>query len=150
MTLQLVAIDNAPYEIVAFADGNPEVEIPISDDSRAIPSAEDPKRGILFSQDSLTVKSNATATWNVSLTSAPTDDVTVRTYIDGLSGPIALGPARTVTPSELTFTSTNWRTPQQFTVDGSKLDAGRRHYIFHGLSAMTTATIRCNSLRVPA
>lgn len=118
---ELVAIENAPYRVVddyrssKFMDR----EISILDNSRPIPSDADPDRGIDIAPESVTVTPKSPASYTVVLTSRPDSDVTVKAYLDEAEGPINIGltpRVLSVSPASLTFDSSNWSTPQTFTV----------------------------------
>ena len=66
---------------------------------------DDETHGLVGVPDTLTVDENGTTTFDVSLTAQPSADVSVTTYSLTTS-------AVTVNPSPLTFTTTNWGTPQ--------------------------------------
>ncbi len=76
---------------------------------------DDDEQGINFAPTSLTVGEGGTATYEVWLGSAPTDDVTVT--ISSTDGTTA-----SVDEEELTFTSSDWSTRQTVTVTGEDDD----------------------------
>ncbi len=77
----------------------------------SISITDDDTAGVTVSQTMLTVQDGATTTYTVVLDSQPTANVVVA----ATSGT----PARaTVAPASRTFTTTNWNTPQTFTVTG--------------------------------
>ena len=136
VTLELVPIENAPYVI----GDRPEMTISIVDNSEPAPSDADLERGIDIRPRAATVQTGSTVSYNVSLTSRPTGDVTVRAYLDGLNGVRDLGSTgagitgMTVSPASLTFTPTDWYRPQSFTVSPGDVEPGR-HIIIHGLES---------------
>ncbi len=72
---------------------------------------EDTSPGLRLTPTELTVVEGATATYTVELNAAPEGDVTVA---------ISSGsPAATVSSASLTFTTTDWDSPQQITVTGT-------------------------------
>ena len=72
---------------------------------------DDETHGLVGVPDTLAVNETGTTTFNVSLTAQPSADVSVTTYSLTTS-------AVTVNPSPLTFTTTDWGTPQTITVTG--------------------------------
>ncbi len=89
---------NGSYDSVAA-----EVDVTITDDD--IPSF------VLAPASPLSVDENGTASFDVSLATAPSAPVTVTVASDNLN-------AATATPTMLTFTSSNYKTPQTVTVTG--------------------------------
>ena len=137
--LELVAIAYAPYVVV---DDGPsdfgEAEVTISDTSQPTPADADPGRGINVQPKSATVQTGSTVAYSISLNSKPDNDVTVSAYLDSpYSVSHNLGTAvsgMTVTPSSLTFTPTDWRSPQTFTLSPGDSPPGR-YIVLHGLSS---------------
>ena len=138
--LELVAIENAPYVVeddylsVRFMD----MEVSILDNSRPPPSDADPERGIEIEPWDMTVGPKTTASYTVALTSMPDSDVTVKAYIEQPEGPVNIGFAGSVlsvSPASLTFTSSNWSTPQTFTVSTHDAYLGLEELISHGVES---------------
>ena len=130
--LRLAAITDAPYRCCG---DNPELEVPIGDSSVPIPATADPRRGITIEPRRVAVAQDSTASYSIRLNSAPGEDVTVKAYFDGDGGPKNLGFAGselTVSPASLTFTPSNWQTPQSFTVTPAADSVGK-HVIVHSL-----------------
>ena len=78
---------------------------------------DDDERGVEVSPRTLTVLEGGASTYTVVLGSEPTGDVTVTVSVGGGSDDV------TVSPSGLTFTSSNWGTPRTVTVTAAQ-DAG--------------------------
>ena len=138
--LELEAIENAPYRVeddyrsLKFMD----MEVSILDNSRPIPSDADPERGIEIEPWSVTVGPKTTASYTVVLTSMPDSDVTVKAYIETVEGPVNIGFAGSVlsvSPASLTFDSSNWSTPQTFTVSTHDAELGLEELISHGVES---------------
>ena len=138
--LELEAIENAPYMVeddytaTKFMD----MEVSILDNSRPIPSDADSERGIEIEPWSVTVGPKTTASYTVALTSMPDSDVTVKAYIEEAGGPFNIGfPGKVlrVSPASLTFDSSNWSTPQTFTLSTHAADLGLEELISHGVES---------------
>ncbi len=141
--LELVAIENAPYTVEDAYKSNKfrDMEVVILDNSLPIPSDADPERGIDIQPESTTVRPTTTVSYTVSLASMPDSDVTVRAYLDTPDGAVnigAAGSALSVSPASLTFNSSNWDTPQTFTVSAGDFPLSEEHesvVILHGLES---------------
>ena len=83
----------------------------MADVALAVSVSDDDVRGISLSPESLTLKEGSTNTYTVVLDSEPSDTVT-----------IALGSSdttvATVSPTSLSFTTSNWEQAQTITVTG--------------------------------
>ena len=80
---------------------------------------EDDTPGLRMTPPELTVVEDATATYTVELNTAPEGTVTVAI--------VSRNPGvATVAPASLSFTTTNWDTPQQITVTGTDDQSGHR------------------------
>ena len=141
VNLELVAIDNAPYTI----GSNAELDVVISDESMEIPLNADPNRGITIQGPDTakprraTVAVSSSVSYSIKLNSAPSDNVTVTAYLDDDEGPFNLsgaGGKLRVSPASLTFTSTNWFTPQSFTVTPQGSDSVGKYTIIHGVTSL--------------
>ena len=81
---------------------------------RALPLAamvtDNSDRGVTLSTTNLALREGDSATYTVVLDTQPSGTVTVAPRIDGSGGEVA------VSPSLLTFTASNWKTPQRVTV----------------------------------
>ena len=95
--------------------------------SATVTITDDDDAGVTVSKESLSVTAGQTGAYTVVLDTKPTASVTIT--------PTSGTPANaTVTPSSLTFTTTNWQTPQTVTVTGVKAgDSAISH-------AVTTST----------
>ena len=141
--LELVAIENAPYEVEDDFTSSKymDLEVSIADNSRPAPSDADPERGIDIQPESVTVGPQTTVSYTVALTSMPDSDVLVRAYLDEPEGAVNIGLTDTVlsvSPASLTFTSTSWSTPQTFTVSIPSADLGLlglEELISHGVES---------------
>ena len=138
--LELEAIENAPYTVVDDYQSTKfmDMEVSILDNSRPIPSDADPERGIEIEPWSVTVGPKAKASYTVALTSMPDSDVTVKAYIEAAEGPFNIGFAGSVlsvSPASLTFDSSNWSTPQTFTLSTHGADLGLEELISHGVES---------------
>jgi hypothetical protein len=101
-TVGLTLANATGLEAAAIAGTNP-VTLTITDDDTA---------GVSVSTSSLTLSEvGSTGTYTVVLDSEPTADVTISISSDDES-------EATVEPASLTFTASNWATPQQVTVTG--------------------------------
>ena len=89
---------------------------------------DDDERGVEVSPRSLRVLEGGASTYTVVLGSEPTGDVMVKTSVGGGSGGV------TVSPSRLTFTSSNWSTPRTVTVTAAEDGGEVRATIAHGVS----------------
>ena len=95
---------------------------------------------VLVSGTSLTVLETQTSTYTVALKSAPSGNV----VISATSGSTSTA---TVSPGALTFTSSNWNTPQTFTVTGR--GAGSTA-ISHAVQSSADTTAYPTSTTIPA
>ena len=103
---------------VAEADETVTVSGTTTSDLTVTPTAgltvtitDDDERGVTATPHELTVPEGGTATYEVKLTSQPTDDVTVTVTASGDA---------TVDPGTLSFTTENWSTARTVTVTGSE------------------------------
>ncbi|MCY4495514.1 MAG: hypothetical protein OXB92_16845, partial [Acidimicrobiaceae bacterium] len=87
--------------------------------------------GVTVSTDTVTVDEEATDTYTVVLTSQPSGDVVV-TATSGT-------PANARVSAALTFTSSNWESPQSFTVTGVKKGTSTVTHTVSGYGTVTTA-----------
>ena len=141
--LELVAIEDAPYRVEDDFSSSKymDLEVSITDNSRPAPSDADPERGIDIQPESVTVGPQTSASYTVALTSMPDSDVLVRAYLDEPEGAANIGfPGKvlSVSPVSLTFTSSNWSTPQTFTVSIPSADlglVGLEEVILHGVDS---------------
>ncbi len=83
----------------------------VSDEKSATPVATVPA-GVTVSTPTLTVAEGGSGTYTMRLNTEPSDTVTVT--VGGASGDV------TVEPASLTFTASNWRTPQTVTVRAAR------------------------------
>ena len=137
---ELVAIENAPYSVVDdyLSSKYMDMEVSILDNSRPPPSDADPDRGIDIDPWSVTLGPKATASYTVALTSMPDSDVTVKAYIEDAEGAVNIGftgRVLSVSPASLTFTSSNWSTPQTFTLSTHDAYLGLEELISHGVES---------------
>ncbi len=138
--LELVAIEDAPYEVVDDYQSTKfvDMEVSILDNSRPAPPDADPERGIEIEPWSITMGPTATASYTVALTSMPDSDVTVKAYIENAEGPVNIGFAGSVlsvSPASLTFDSSNWSTAQTFTVSTHDAALGLDELISHSVES---------------
>ena len=141
--LELVAIENAPYRVEDDFTSSKymDMEISITDNSRPAPSDADPERGIDIQPESVTVGLQTAVSYTVALTSMPDSDVLVRAYLDEPEGAVNIGfpgSVLSVSPASLTFDSSNWSTPQTFTVSTTSADLGLlglEELISHGVES---------------
>ncbi len=139
--LELVAIEDAPYKVEDdfSSDKYRDMEVLIFDNSLSIPEDADPERGIKVNPGSVMVGPNASVSYIVFLTSMPDSDVTVKAYLDEPEGAGArniglTGSEISVSPASLTFDSSNWSTPQTFTVSTDDAALGE-DFISHGVES---------------
>ncbi len=137
--LELVAIEDAPYMVEDDfrSEKYRNMEVLIYDNSLSIPEDADPERGIQINPVSVMVGPNASDSYIVALASMPDSDVTVKAYLDEPEGAGArniglTGSEISVSPASLTFTSSNWSTPQTFTVSTNDATLGE-YLILHGV-----------------
>ena len=138
--LELAAIENAPYRVEHdYRSGKwMDMEVVIFDNSRPAPADADPERGIDIHPESVIVGPRATVSYTVALTSAPDSDVTVKAYLEDAEGAVNIGftgGELSVSPASLTFTSSNWSTPQTFTVSTHGAAVGLEELISHGVES---------------
>ncbi len=78
---------------------------------------DDDERGVKFSQKTLSLPANSSVTYEVALTSQPTENVTVTAEVSPVAASkvVAIEDV-TVTPPFLVFRPDNWHIPQAFTV----------------------------------
>ncbi len=95
--------------------------------------------GVAVSRESLSVPRNQSATYTVALKSAPSGNV----VISATSGTASTA---TVSPSARTFTSSNWSTPQTFTVTGQ--GAGTTE-VGHAVQSSADTAAYPTSLTIP-
>ncbi|NJN15506.1 MAG: hypothetical protein HC822_04030 [Oscillochloris sp.] len=107
------------YNGIAIADANAR----ISDDDTA---------GVTLSGPAATpiAENGGTATYTLVLDSEPTADVTIALTTDGLS---------TVAPTSLTFTASNWNTPQTVTITALNDDIDRGAVYLSTISQLATS-----------
>ena len=138
--LELVAIENAPYTVVDdyLSTKYTDMEVSIMDNSRPAPADADPERGIEIEPWSVTVGPKTKASYTVVLTSMPDSDVTVKAYIENAEGSVNIGFAGSVlkvSPASLTFDSSNWSTPQTFTLSTHGAKLGLEELISHSVES---------------
>ena len=90
--------------------------------------ADDDRRGVEISAPALSVDRGGSSTYTVVLSSEPTGGVTVTPSVSGGSGDV------TVSPSSLTFTPSNWGTPQTVTVSAHEDGGAGKAEIEHEVS----------------
>ena len=141
VNLELVAIENAPYRVEDDYRSRKymDLEVVILDNSRPAPYDADPERGIDIQPESVIAgPTAATVSYTVALTSMPDSDVTVKAYLDRREGPLNIGLTGgelSVSPASLTFDSSNWSTPQTFTVSTNGTALGLEELISHGVES---------------
>ncbi len=141
LVLELAAIEDAPYTVVDDfqSDKYPNVNIAIEDTSRAIPADADPHRGVDIQPKSVKVGATSFVSYTVALASMPQSDVTVKAYLEGPDGEALnigfAGSTLEVSPVSLTFSSSNWSTPQTFTVSPKDPALSFDDVILHGLES---------------
>ena len=133
--LELHAVEHASYKVVNPAEM--EVTILVGFSQFVLDRDADPKRGIHIQPRTTNTVPGNIVNYTISLTSQPQSDVTVRVWLDvnGFSHDVGARPDThggiKVRPEFLTFTPTNWHTPQTFSVLTNAIPD--RYVLLHGL-----------------
>ena len=105
--------DDGETVTLGFGTGLPDGVTPGSRRTATVTLADDDARGVTVSRTELEIDEGATGSYTVKLNSEPTEDVTVT--------PSRSSGDEDVTVSEaLTFTTSNWETPQTVTVEAAQ------------------------------
>ena len=105
----------------------------LADQSVTVSITENDSAGVTITPTSMTVLEGRSNSYTVVLTSQPTADVTVA--ISGHSGTALTLSGTTLTNDYLTFTSSNWNTPQTVTVTAGTVTTDTDVTLVHAISS---------------